>query len=232
MTYAPHLLLSFGGRLFGVEQWACNLRMLLGEPDAAVPVSLATMTTWAEENVEDVALDVAAWFTDGQARNSSAARLDYVKLNPIGANGRYANETETILYEWASGDAPAGVTAPGEPQNSLVVSLLTDATRGRASRGRFYPPTGTITVDSATGYIDDQVTAAVAGAALTLLNNLANMPGVDLQSPRVVVASDLGQPGPVRNVTSVAVGDVMDTQRRRRRSLVETYAGAGPVVIV
>jgi len=71
---------------------------------------------------------------------------------------------------------------------------------------------------------------AVLTSAQTLLDNLNNSPGIDTQNPRIVVASNLGEPGPMRDVTQVAVGEILDKQSRRRRSLVENYQ-ARPVTI-
>lgn len=217
--------------MFTTEVWACNLRIGLGDPQTSA-VSLESIDTWTRENVVDVATDVATWFEDGDALISAAARLDYVKLNAIDGNGRYFSQADTVQVEYGAADAPQGGTTAGDPQQSAVVSLLTDATRGRGSRGRFYPPTGQLTVDGASGRVSATLTERMAGAALDLLNNLANEPGVDLSSPRVIVASDLGQPGPARSVTSVAVGNVIDVQRRRRNALPEAYSSAGPVTIV
>jgi hypothetical protein len=231
VTYRPHLLLSFGGQFFGTEQWTNNLRMILGDP-ATTLISESAMDTWAVENIEDVAADLAAWVGRTDSRISAAARLDWVKLNVIDEDGRYWSDTETNRYDFPSGEQVSGATTETFPQVSVVLSLLTDAARGRGSRGRIYPPTGAMAMDPDTGRISSANVTAMANSALTLLNDLANEPGVDLQSPRVVVASELGTPGPMRNVTSVAVGNVADTQRRRRNALPEAYTAAGPVVIV
>lgn len=231
VTYRPHLLLSFGGQFFGSEIWTNNLRMILGDP-ATTLISESAMNTWALENIDDVATDVAAWFDRTDSRISSAARLDWVKLNVINADGRYWSDTETNRFDFPAGSQPTGDTTETFPQVTVAISLLTDAARGRGSRGRIYPPTGAMALGAGTGRITSANRAAMANSFLTLLNDLANEPGVDLQSPRVVVASDLGMPGPMRNVTSVAVGDIADTQRRRRNALPEQYTPAGPVVIV
>lgn len=223
VTYAPHVLIAFGGRLFGTEVWSCSLRMTLFTGTVG---EYPRLDTWSEENVEDIGTDVAAWFTRTGSAISSAARLDYVKVNPIGPDGRYWNQERTIERRWAAGDAPSGVNGPGLAQNTVVVSLLTDAQRGRASRGRFYPPTGALVSSASTGRISNTLTQQMADSAAVLIEGLNNQPGLDLEDPTVVVASDLGEPGPVRPVTSVAVGDVVDTQRRRRNQLPELYSVA------
>lgn len=223
MTYVPHLLLQFGGSLFSADQWSCSLRIALGGEGSIVPVGTGILNDWARENIDDLAADVAAWMADPESKNSTAARLEYVKCNAIAENGRYASQEETILVEFSGTDRPVGTRTQGPGQNTLCVSLLTSLSRGRASRGRFFPPTGAMNIDANTGKVSASDAAGVAVGAQTLLDAIANEPGIDLQSPRVVVASDLGSPGPVRSVTRVAVGDVLDTQRRRRESLDEVY---------
>ena len=231
MTFRPHLYLQFGGRFFSTEQWSCGLRMSLGEPGPQNLTSDETRRNWAIDNIDDVAQDVLDWFVEPSHANSSAARLDYVKLNPIGPDGRYAFDDETIEFRWADGEAQPGPRTPTFPQITCCVSLLTAAQRGRGSRGRFYPPTGLLDVSATTGRLNLGSVQTVLDGAQSLLDNLANQPGPDLQSPRVVVASDLGTPGPMRNVTAVAVGNVIDTQRRRRNELVEEYQQAVVTIV-
>lgn len=221
MTYAPHVLIAFGGRLFETEEWSCSLRMVL---QTGTVGEYPRLRTWAQDNVEDIASDIALWFGLADSRISSAARLDYVKCNPIGPDGRYFFEEETIEVRYTAAESIPGAVTPGPAQDSVVVSLLTDAQRGRAHRGRFYPPTGYIAPNAATGRLSSSDTTTMAESAATLINNLNDQPGLDLEDPTIVIASSLGTPGPVRPVTRVAVGNVVDTQRRRRKSLPEAYA--------
>lgn len=232
MTYRPHILVQFGGRLFSTEQWSCGLRMTLGDPETLNLVSEESMQEWAVENIQDIADDITAWFTRSTSYISSAARLDFVKANTIRADGRYWDEEGTNVLDLPLQTAPQGGVTPGEPQNTVAISLLTAATRGRAHRGRVYPPTGNLPVTAATGKLSASVPAEMAASFGQLIDELNNEPGFDVQSPRVVIASDLGNPGPARNVTAVTAGDVVDTQRRRRRSLVEAYATPVGVTIV
>jgi len=231
MSFREHLLIQFGGLLGVNEEWSCNLRMQIGnpEPGQITPGSLAynARENWIQANIEDIHGDIAAWHNGAANRNSAAAQLNYVKVNQIGPDGRYLNLEETHVFGATPG--PRGNAASGDFSASLCVSLWTDAQRGRASRGRFYPPTGQVTYED-DGSVNATTVTAVLTSAQTLLDNLNNSPGIDTQNPRIVVASNLGEPGPMRDVTQVAVGEILDKQSRRRRSLVENYQ-ARPVTI-
>nr|CRY96729.1 hypothetical protein [uncultured prokaryote] len=231
MTYRPHILLQFGGVLGANEQWSCNLRAMIGSYAAAEPAPGNAIeglwNSFLDSNIEDMYQDVFTWFTDSDARISNVARLDFLKANIINAQGRYMSQENT--REWRPPTGPVGTVGPGPYQDTLVVSLLTDANRGRAHRGRIYPPTGQFVV-APSGKITTELRDGVANAAQELLDNLNNQTGIDVNNFRVVVASDLGNPGPIRDVTQIAVGNVVDTQRRRRKSLVEDYVNR-PITI-
>lgn len=120
-----------------------------------------------------------------------------------------------------------GSGAPNKPnQSSVVFSLRTDGVGARA-RGRMYWPALAATLSATTGRMTSPVPATVATEASTYLRNIATavasvLTGVDTWQPCVfsrVSASN-------RFVTGVWVGDVLDTQRRRRDKLPETYARA------
>lgn len=100
------------------------------------------------------------------------------------------------------------------PQLAVCVSLRTDLSGGRF-RGRFYLPAPATTTIAANGRI---VTANVStfanGMALAFAAAITSSP-----TSLLVVYSRVGRS--VRLVQSLDVGDVMDTQRRRRDKLVE-----------
>lgn len=113
------------------------------------------------------------------------------------------------------------------PQHSIVVTLNTDDRSGRAARGRFYLPTG-YGLPGDDGYLSsadvDSLSDSVV-AFLTAVNGVA--PG-DLQlstfSPTVSGSSSIIPL--VNEITSVSIGNVVDTQRRRRNGLQERYSNA------
>lgn len=115
------------------------------------------------------------------------------------------------------------------PQVSLCATLTTAVSRGLATKGRMYLPGITIAVlDS--GKIPTTDAGYVATNLATFLsacNASTNLPG------SVILASKGAKPlyldGVFRVVTNTRVGDVYDTQRRRRDALVETYQNGNVV---
>lgn len=214
MPYAANLTrLVAGGRLFGPtgDDWATTLHLQNVVGNTNNPPIAA------------VAAAFEAWFTSANARISQSASLNFVKANRINPDGKYSfqntNETSVGGIDGRTG-AAAGLSFP---QISVAVSLLTQKSRGYASRGRFYPPMNAVSLTSE-GHISPGQCTEMANAATTLMTALSSG---DLAGWKVVVASQVN--GATELVDRIAVGDVVDNQRRRRQSLKEAYTTV-PVV--
>lgn len=133
-------------------------------------------------------------------------------------------------YYYATPNSPAGAAGVSSaavsagsgamtlpPQCALVFSLLTD-TPGRRTRGRIYWPMATGTLAN-TGKITGPTSPAnLALAVKGMLEGIASIVSTPSDYLPVVVS----QAGSlVTPVTRISVGDVIDTQRRRRDALVE-----------
>lgn len=219
MTYAPHFLLSFGGTLAAdQEQWANNIR--LGPPLGGTFGAI----TNPEGALDDIETDLRTLFGTPNMGASSDVKVRWIKLNEIGPDGRYANQSETHAKYLEGTEVFAGPGTPSlPPQCSVAVSWTTGRSRGPGSKGRVFVPRPSFGVDPA-GRISSATVATMVTAWTTFIQNLNNWPGLDWpNSPVAVVASNVGAPGPMEQITGVRIGDVMDTQRRRRESIVETY---------
>lgn len=122
----------------------------------------------------------------------------------------------------ASPAAGADTTAL-PPQTSVVVSLLT-GTPGARNRGRMYFPSPGRTALTATGRLSTTARDVLRDRMKVFLDHW----NADPVTMPAAVASNAGLF--VASVTSIRVGDVVDTQRRRRDSLPEAYA-VGTIVI-
>ena len=197
--------LDFGGPLYA-DIWQCTLHM----EGTGMPT--------ADAALDDLVKDLSTWMA--ASSSASSAALGWVKFNEIDpVSRRYKSATETherILTTPVRGT----VEGNGMPQQTLCISLLTGAKRGLASRGRFYPPATVLSL-GADGTVGDSAVTRVAQAARTLITNLNQWPGTDTPLGGQVVV--LGGNGTTRPVTAVSVGNVMDTQRRRRSKLRERY---------
>lgn len=99
------------------------------------------------------------------------------------------------------------------PQLSVVASLRTDLAT-RAGRGRFYlPPFDKGTVDATTGRLAATAVTDTLAAVNTLLTDLI----AASITPVIYSRTTHG----TTTVTQVDIGDVFDTQRRRRDKLIE-----------
>jgi hypothetical protein len=224
MGYPKHHLLAFGGPFGEDEQWSCSLRMT-SATIAAAPDALVDAT--ADDQVDQFAANVQQFMIDAGGFWMKPARLGYVKVNGIGSDGKYiGSETHQKIWDvpWSRTDT----NSTGPFQISTAITLRTDSRRGLASHGRFFVPTAVPTIDQ-NGYVTGSFQNIWATAAVNLIKALNNDVGPDAPgTPDVCVVSrgkNLGNnnwgEGKWNRVTSVEVGNVLDTQRRRRRSLRE-----------
>jgi hypothetical protein len=214
MSYTPgdydaaHIYLQWGGLLPGGEQWSCGLR-LAGPPSEAVAKAASLVDDWGA--------NIKTFHENGSTGISPRALLSYVKANAISGNGHYsADVTNMTAYANIPGGGTVGNTPPN--QVALCVTLTTGFSRGPAHKGRIYLPLPTFGID-ASGAFAAANAQAVSGTVDTLI---ANLNGVDAAWDVSVFSRKAGAAAH-RPVTGNLVGRVYDTQRRRRRSMVEDY---------
>jgi hypothetical protein len=207
MPYPGNFLrLVVGGSLYLVEDWTWSLSI--------VPNFETTPDNF--EAVPQNVIDAVTAFHTATGVTGINAKMEYIKLNMIGPDGKYADQTDTRQHDFPSAINGAGGTNV-VPQVALAVSLMTANRRGPAHAGRFYLPHPAAAIDS-TGRIASASATTVATAATTMINALnAAIPYGD-----VGVASDVGE-GKFLPCTGVRVGRVLDTIRSRREKFAEEY---------
>lgn len=205
---SPHLYVQWGGKLPGGEQWTCGFR--LRKKSAGVIDSGAGLLV-------GVSAAIVNYHTSASTRLSQAAKLSFVKVNAIGTDGHYSSPgTNQALYPDTGGAQTGDPIYPN--QVTLAVSLTTGFSRGPAHRGRFYlplPSQGLL----ATGVIQPAAAVLVSEATDGLVTAV-NAVNTDYEV--AIFSRKAGTPGN-RKVTGNLVGTVLDTQRRRRRSIAENY---------
>jgi hypothetical protein len=166
---------------------------------------------------------IQAWHTNPDAGISNRCTLEWVKIALIGTNTSYAEEA--IEYQYIAPVA-GGSTGAIETQRSLAVSFKTAVRRGPASNGRFYIPAYRLGVGS-----DGRVTTSdqtdLLAAALVFIADLNDEISNVLPTTSLHVMSAQGS-GHQEPVTSIRVGNVIDSQRRRKNKMIETYV-SGPL---
>jgi hypothetical protein len=213
MPYQPgpfdsaHIYMQWGGKLPGGEQWSNGLRFY--GPSASADADAAAM-------LANCAAAVSAFHTRAASKISTGAKLSFVKMNGIDVNGHYISDgTNEALFADIVGGAGAASVAN---QIALAVTLTTGYSRGPAHKGRIYLPVPAAFVD-ATGLVPAADAIAVSGSVDTFI---AALNAVNAAWKVGIFSRKLGAPGH-RQVTGNLVGRVLDTQRRRRRSLIEDY---------
>ena len=215
MAYTPgpfdvhHLYLQWGGKLPGNEQWSCGIRLTPVAPGGPVAVTSGML--------DSAVMAIGLFHGSAGSKISPNAKLSFVKLNPIGVDGRYIfdDTTEAVVAD-VGGTGSGGATYPN--QVALVVSLTTGFSRGPAHRGRFYLPLPTAPVD-----VNGMISASdAAGVGVKVDELLTNINAISAGMEASVMSRKDGAPGH-RRITGCEVGRILDTQRRRRRSLIEDY---------
>lgn len=157
----------------------------------------------------------------GKMQVSSGAALQAVKLAHLNSEGHYARDP------WIGTTTPANgqvLTTQSTPQDSFVVTFWTGKKLGKTNYGRCYLPWCGLTIDNPSATITPGVQmtnlkdgwstmmAAIRAELRLSFNGSGNQPIVQVI------------PGAVQNeVKTWRFGNIVDTQRRRRRSLPETY---------
>lgn len=179
---------------------------------------------------DQVAPALDTWL--GTSGISDGIRATWAKVFPIGTNGQAIpappySTGSPILLSWTSayptGDDGANLLPL---QNSVVCSHRTSQT-GRSGRGRMYRAGVSANANDSSGRIGSTYTAFFLDAQIALLEALAvttSGPGAFGLRP-IITGKPYTRYGVINQVR---VGDRMDTQRRRRNALDETYVSDTP----
>jgi hypothetical protein len=204
----------------GGEQWSTGFYYGLVDGDAGDPAGTA----------EDIAGHWTTFFTSVTVDVSEFYRTLEVKVAQFEESGN----TDTEMIDYYTYPAPivgGGGQLAHPPQCALVATMTSDVQRGLGAKGRMFLP-GVRQAIQSNGKISSTDANNVATAFKTFLDAVnadADIPGsVILASHghRTVLApgGDIVYLQPVNTlVTGCRVGDVYDTQRKRRNELPEVY---------
>lgn len=216
-----HVLLRFGGTAWqGQETWSCGLRMKQAGGDSA-----DALLSNAQDTVEEIAGLVNAYVDRPASGFSSSCNVDYVQLNPISAaTGDYLFPNTPVEFIVNPPNNSGG--SLGYPQIAYCVTLRSSLfKRGPAARGRWYVPAAAespiVTSTGVMSALDAQERADSAGTFLQALTQLTGPLDPNLWIPWLY-GDGIGGPRD-SPIGDVQVGNVYDTQRRRRRQIGETY---------
>jgi len=202
----------------GAEEWSTGFWFGAASEDAALP----------DQALADGVRD--AWrtfFTATTSYISNSWTTTTVKCSSFGTDGKSdANDTVYSNFEPVATGANSNQFPP---QVALVATLTSNVARGLASKGRMYLP-GVVIPMVTGGRMNSTQRAALALNFKTFLDAVNALPhnNVVLNASHGQLNANgtpkLGGYGPVsKAVQGIKVGDVYDTQRRRRNGIQELY---------
>ena len=215
---------TISGTCFGAqEHWSTGFQ--LGQ-EGASPASVEP------GGAEVIATAWQTFFTASGNQFAAGYKTVSVKVALINENGT-TDEENIDYFDYPAPISGAQAGTPYPPQITLAATLSSDYQRGLAAKGRMYLPGMVSTIDGTTGKLGATFVNTLVTNFKTFLDNVnAGQTG----GAYVIIASkghkttDLdtnGQPvyldGRNGRVTGCRIGDVYDTQRRRRNEFVETY---------
>lgn len=177
--------------------------------------SQSTLNVWADaaHSVMGGVNTGATWIRQNIGLTSSLQRVRLYYYPNVG--------DPATLGAVSSGASHAGAgTVVHPPQCATVVTLQTGLP-GSTNRGRMYIPMLAGAIGSALTRSD--ISTSTASNFASLLVSLGGTASGGLSAGAAVVST---KSGAVTPVTSVRIGNVVDTQRRRRDSLIEQFYSA------
>jgi len=208
---ADLLRISYKGTMPSGEEWSINPVYAIGG-DFGAPVSSTQANTIA------VAIAAIAVPTGLLAVMSSSCAVTGARVEARSLAGDLESIGEAVKGTPTPGTSTA---TPQSFQTSMVISLRT-ATAGASGRRRLYWPATGAALTNATLRIPTASMATFLSASKTLLAGIQSAIDVTLDGVSLVVWSRTTTS--THNVTSLQIGDVLDVQRRRRDTAVETYS--------
>lgn len=220
----PFLKLTFGGQLAqGQDEWNCGVNLSITN-DALLPITGIdaedAFELYAEEMQDDMITIFTNYVKDIVMGVPSGASLDYIKLALIGTDGLYIRDP----HIWEVTDVNGGAANPYVPQVSMVMTLQSDKFRDPGKYNRFYLPA--IVPTGSGGYRPQSVPAKADRTAVLMaaLNRRVSTFNRTMRIQPAAVTSSEKFEGNYRPITRVKVGNVFDTQRRRRNKIGEVYS--------
>jgi hypothetical protein len=199
----------------GSEVWTTGFYLGTEGADASDPT---------QTNVDNIATAWSTFFTAASTKINASYKTHRIKAVTYGASGTPDLSTLKI-HDYTPDIAGVGGTAAQSAQTSLVGTMRSSIVHGKASHGRMYLP-GVCALVQTDGRIlasDRDAIGANFKTFFTSVRGYAGMPGFPIliaKGQPIIIAAQS------KYVYSVRMGNVYDTQRRRRNGLSETYYDA------
>lgn len=213
MPVVPYVRISIQGALPGGETWSVN-PAYAGTFTSGLPTQ-AELDAWAVAVAADLPSAVGSQLLQFMTEQASITQVRVSAYGDTGALEGYS------VHQLATPMIGSGTAT--SPSTTAIVASLYSAVPGRRYRGRIYWPCLKTSQDPSTGRLPPTALVATAGQFSSMLEDIGNAGGGAFD-PFLCVYSKSN--GSAIAVTKIRVGDVYDSQRRRKQSLVETYGDA------
>lgn len=212
----PHRVVkvTLSGTMFGGgEIWSTGFYMGSETADAA-PITAQGMA--------DVSAAWETFFKNASSEISNKYTYNQLKMHVVNNDGKTLADSAQY-HSPATAAVGGSASAALPPQVALVATLANSLPRGLATKGRMFLP-GINSIVDATGHIGVSSTGSISTNLKTFFDaiyNDADLPGNPVLAS--VGRGPLHTDGAIRRISTVRVGNVFDTQRRRRNALTESY---------
>jgi len=200
----------------GGEVWSVNPGF--GPNFGPLATTFAQLQSWAAAIVLLNAGNVIppSW----RAAISNAVAVTTIRTEYFGPDGKLAQAAESILAT-----PVAGIGAATKGFQSAVVLSLRTGRPGRSYRGRLYLPALAMVIDTNTLRIAPATRLTLATETATFLKAIGTAAPPAANILPVVVSQTVSL---LTTIASISVGDILDSQRRRRDSVAE-LTSVGPL---
>jgi hypothetical protein len=207
----------------GTEEWSTGFYLGDTGADAADPGTVtasAIHTHWT------------TFFTHANAHIATTYLTTQIKVSQLQTDGDVDLE-KIDIYDYPTAIAGVSGGAPLPPQLTLAATLTSDRQRGLASKGRMYLPGINLPIFAGDPHVSSTEQGQIATQLKTFFDSVnadANIGGYAVLASKGIKITDSQDPkvyyyeaGITARLTGLRVGNVYDTQRRRRGDVVEVY---------
>lgn len=198
----------------GGEIWTTGFYAGSNSGDAPAPT---------DDMAEVIALAWEPFFESASVKVGYLFKTATIKITPISAAG-VIDIPGIKSYSYATPIQGAHVGNGHPPQCAMVATLVAGNGVGNGGKGRMYLPGIGSDIDT-TGHITTGDANSIASSLATFfstVNGSVDNPGTAINAAKTSAVT--GMLAINRVLTTVKVGNVFDTQRRRRNALAETYS--------
>ena len=204
------LRVSLGGVMPGGEVWSTN-------PCWEIDGTAGSLVTAGEAATIAAAINAVTWPTALRATVAANTTWASVRVEGRLLTGGLQVQAENQKALPLTG---SGGTTVHPQQCALTISLRTPGV-GPSARGRLYWPANGIALQTADGRISSTDASSILAGAKTFLSGIEAAIQVTLPNANLTVWSR--KTANFHDVNELQIGNVVDTQRRRRDALIESY---------